>query len=84
MTIQQELASLIKNDVLIEIEDYIDELFEIIAAKKEDERTKEELSTMQEMRDDFLAMIQDIDDDSIDDEEAKEIIDEINEMRKED
>jgi len=57
MTIQQELASLIKNDVLIEIE---------------------------EMRDDFLAMIQDIDDDSIDDEEAKEIIDEINEMRKED
>ena len=31
MTIQDELASLIKNDVLIEIEDYIDELFEIIA-----------------------------------------------------
>jgi len=84
MTIQQELASLIKNDVLIEIEDYIDELFEIIAAKKEDERTKEELSAMQEMRDDFLAMLQDIDDDSIDDDEAKEIIEEINEMRKED
>jgi len=39
---------------------------------------------MQEMRDDFLAMLQDIDDDSIDDDEAKEIIEEINEMRKED
>ena len=34
MSIQKELEDLIKNDVLIEIEDYIDELFEIIAAKK--------------------------------------------------
>ena len=56
MTIQDELASLLKNDVLIEIEDYIDELFEIIASKKEDERTKEELASMQEMREDFNDM----------------------------
>jgi hypothetical protein len=84
MTIQKELASLIKNDVLIEIEDYIDELFEIIAAKKEDERTKEELASMQEMKDDFNAMLQDLEDDAIDDEEAKEIMDEISEMRSED
>ena len=84
MTIQKELASLIKNDVLIEIEDYIDELFEIIAAKKEDERTKEELESMQEMKDDFNAMLQDLEDDAIDDEEAKEIMEEIKEMRSED
>lgn len=84
MTIQEELASLIKNDVLIEIEDYIDELFEIIAAKKEDERTKEELGSMQEMRDDFNEMLKDLEENEIDDEEAKEIMEEINEMRKED
>lgn len=84
MTIQQELASLLKNDVLIEIEDYIDELFEIIASKKEDERTKEELASMQEMRDDFNEMLKDLDTGEIDEEEAKEIIEEINEMRKED
>ncbi|APW65141.1 MULTISPECIES: hypothetical protein [Arcobacteraceae] len=84
MTIQEELASLIKNDVLIEIEDYIDELFEIIAAKKEDERTKEELASMQEMRDDFNEMLKDLEENEIDDEEAKEIMEEINEMRKED
>ena len=42
MSIQKELEDLIKNEVLIEIEDYIDELFEIIASKKEDENTKEE------------------------------------------
>jgi hypothetical protein len=83
MTIQKELASLIKNDVLIEIEDYIDELFEIIASKKEDERTKEELASMQEMRNDFNEMLKDLETDQIDDEEAKEIMEEINEMRKE-
>ena len=53
MSIQKELEDLIKNDVLIEIEDYIDELFEIIAAKKEDDSTKEELKEMQEMKKDF-------------------------------
>lgn len=84
MTIQNELSSLIKNDVLIEIEDYIDELFEIIASKKEDERTKEELASMQEMRDDFNEMVKDLDAGEIDDEEAKEIMEEIVEMRKED
>jgi len=84
MTIQDELASLLKNDVLIEIEDYIDELFEIIASKKEDERTKEELASMQEMREDFNDMLKDLDAEEIDEEEAKEIMEEITEMRKED
>ena len=37
MTIQKELEKLIKDEVLIEIEDYIDDLFEIIASKKDDE-----------------------------------------------
>jgi len=84
MTIQDELASLLKNDVLIEIEDYIDELFEIIASKKEDERTKEELASMQEMKEDFNDMLKDLDAGEIDEEEAKEIMEEITEMRKED
>jgi len=83
MAIQQELKKLIKNDVLIEIEDYIDELFQTIASKKEDERTKEELSQMQEMRDDFKEILKDIDNDDMDEEEAQEIYDEIIEMRSE-
>ena len=48
MSIQKELEDLIKNEVLIEIEDYIDELFEIIAAKKEDDDIKEELMDLYE------------------------------------
>lgn len=83
MSIQKDLYKLIKNDVLIEIEDYIDELFQIIASKKEDERTKEELAAMQEMRDDFKEILKDIDSGDMDDEEAQEIHDEIIEMRSE-
>ena len=83
MSIQKELEDLIKNDVLIEIEDYIDELFEIIASKKEDENTKEELTQMQEMKKDFEDMLVDLANGEIDDEEAQEIIEEINDMRKE-
>ena len=83
MSIQKELEDLIKNDVLIEIEDYIDELFEIIAAKKEDDDIKEELKHIQEMKKDFEDMLVDLANGEIDDEEAQEIIEEINDMRKE-
>ena len=84
MSIQKELELLIKDEVLVEIEDYIDELFEIIASKKEDEDTKEELAQMQEMKKDFEEMLVDLIHGDIDDEECKEIIAEIKEMREED
>lgn len=83
MTIQKQLEQLIKNDVLTHVEDYIDELFELIASKKDNERTKEELSAIQEMRDDFKEMLKDLDEGNIDDEECQEIIEEINEMLEE-
>ena len=84
MSIQKELENLIKNEVLVEIEDYIDELFEIIAAKKEKDEIKEELKQIQEMKKDFEDMLVDLANGEIDDEEAQEIIEEINDMRKED
>lgn len=84
MTIQKELEKLIKDEVIIEIEDYIDDLFEIIASKKDDENVKEELKHMQEMKKDFEDMLEDLGNNEIDDEECKEIIEEIKEMLKED
>ena len=83
MCIQKELEDLIKNEVLIEIEDYIDELFEIVAAKKENDEIKEELKQMQEMKKEFEDMLVDLVHGDIDDEECQEIIAEINDMRKE-
>ena len=84
MSIQRELEDLIKNEVLVEIEDYIDELFEIIAAKKENDEIKEELKQIQEMKKEFEDMLVDLVHGDIDDEECEEIIAEINDMRKED
>ena len=83
MSIQKELEDLIKNEVLIEIEDYIDELFELVAAKKENDEIKEELKQMQEMKKEFEDMLVDLVHGDIDDEECEEIIAEINDMRKE-
>ena len=83
MSIQKELEDLIKNEVLVEIEDYIDELFEIVAAKKENDEIKEELKQMQEMKKEFEDMLVDLVHGDIDDEECEEIIAEINDMRKE-
>ncbi len=80
MSIQKELEELIKNDVLAEIEDRIDEIFELIAAKKETPELKEELKEMQEMKKDFEEILKDISSGEIDDEEAQEIYDEIIEM----
>ena len=84
MSIQKELEDLIKNEVLVEIEDYIDELFEIVAAKKEDDEIKEELKQMQEMKKEFEDMLVDLVHGDIDDEECEEIMAEINDMRKDD
>ena len=72
MTIQKELEKLIKDEVLIEIEDYIDDLFEIIASKKDDENVKEELKHMQEMKKDFEDMLEDLGNNEIDDEDGIE------------
>ena len=83
MSIQKELEDLIKNEVLIEIEDYIDELFEIVAEKKENDEIKEELKQMQEMKKEFEDMLVDLVHGDIDDEECEEIIAEINDMRTE-
>lgn len=80
MSIQKKLETLIKEDVLVEIEDYIDELFEVIAAKKDTAETKGELEGMKEMKEDFEAILEDIEKGELDDEEALEIYDEIIDM----
>jgi hypothetical protein len=78
--IQQALYDLISQSVLPDVEDYMDELFEIIAAKKETEEDKQALSEMQEMKDDFTLMLKELENDELDDEECLEIFEEIKSM----
>lgn len=84
MSTQKELESLIKDEVLVEIKEYIDDLFEVIASKKEDANTKDELKNMQDMKKDFETMLEDLKNGEIDDEECEEIIQEIKKMLEED
>lgn len=81
MTTQEKLLNLIHNEVMPDIEDYLDELFELVAAKKEDAQMKEEILYMQEMQQEFQDLINDLNNDEIDEEEAQEIIDEIIDMK---
>lgn len=78
--VQQALYDLISQSVLPDVEDYIDELFEIIASKKETEEDKQALSEMQEMKEDFALMLQELENDELDDEECLEIFEEIKSM----
>ncbi|MFB1031913.1 MAG: hypothetical protein QMB77_00145 [Aliarcobacter cryaerophilus] len=64
MSIQEELKEIINNEVLVEIEDHIDDIFE----------------NMQEMKKDFEELLKDLEAGEIDDEEAQEIYDEIVDM----
>lgn len=84
MNKQEELKDLIKNVVLEDVDDYIDELLELIASKKDDENTKEELNSMQEMKKEFLELLSELEAGEIDDEESAELIEEINDMLNED
>ena len=80
MSIQEELKEIINNEVLVEIEDHIDDIIEIIAAKKDTPELKEELAEMQGMKKDFEELLNDLEAGEIDDEEAQEIYDEIVDM----
>ena len=78
---EEKLQNLINNEVLPDIEEYIDVLFEKIASKNYTDEEKENLYEMQEMRDEFKDMLKEIDSGEMEEEECLEIIEEIHEMK---
>jgi hypothetical protein len=76
------LKKLIEENVLPDIEDYMDELFELIASKKATEEDKENLENMREMKVDFESILVDINNDDMEEEEYDELINDIEEMLK--
>ncbi|MBU1642407.1 hypothetical protein KKE54_03520 [bacterium] len=84
MTNVKDLIDLLKNDVIPEIEDVIDGLFELINdSKTATADVKQELEELQELKTDFKVMLEEAESGEIDEEEAGEIIAEIDEMRSE-
>ena len=82
MTNTEDLIDLLQNDIIPEIEEVIDGLFEVINSNKQaSARDKDELSELQELKRDFKIMLEEAMSGELDEEEAGEIIAEIDEMR---
>jgi hypothetical protein len=76
------LKDLIEKNVLPDIIDYMDELFELIASKKATEDDKKDLEEMRTMKSDFESILKDIKNDDLEEEEYDELIESIEEMLK--
>ena len=82
MTKTEELIDLLNNDIIPEIEDVIDGLFELINdAKTATEEIKQELQDLQELKTEFKVMLEEAMTGELEEEEAQEILEEIAEMR---
>ena len=77
-----ELQELIVEELLPEVEEVLDELFEVVANnKKATMDDKEEYKELQELCSEFKAILVDIDNDDLEEEEAVELLEEIQAMR---
>ncbi len=84
MTKTEELIDLLNNDIVPEIEDVIDGLFELINdAKTATDEVKQELNELQELKTEFKVMLEEAMTGELEEDEAAEIIEEIEEMRAE-
>ena len=85
MTQAEALSDLLRNDVIPEIESYIDVLYEkIAAAKNATPEDKTQLEELQELKREFGLMLDEAESGEIDEEECQALIDEIEMMRSED
>ncbi len=79
----QILEKLLEEEILPEIEDHIDDLFEMIAQSKDvAAQDREALDDARVLRDDFKAMLEELRSGDLDEEECQEIIEELNDMRQ--
>lgn len=78
MTVQEELKQLLEKQVIPDVEDALDDIFEQISElKNADDATKEEVEELQEFKADLKDILKDIESGDISDEECQEIIDDI-------
>ncbi|MEA1917109.1 MAG: hypothetical protein U9N42_06225 [Campylobacterota bacterium] len=81
---RNNLVALLEEEVIPELEGFIDDLYELIAkTKTASNDDKEALNEALELKKDFVEMLVDVKNGEIEDDELQEIIDDINEMREE-
>lgn len=78
----EQLKHLIQNELIPDVEDHVDELFEGIASAKDataDERMQ--LEDMQALRDEYKELLKELKSGDIDEEEAEQLYTELTAMR---
>jgi len=84
MTNSMKLKNLLEIEVIPDVEVTIDDLFASIdKAKKATPEAKEDLQELREMRDECLAIVKEIDDGNIDDDEVDELLEAFMELKTE-
>lgn len=83
MSYAQQLEELITKNVIPDIDDRLDEIFEEIADNKEaGDDAKEEIEELREFKADLQDVLDDINSGDIEEDECKELIDDILEAQK--
>jgi uncharacterized protein YaaN involved in tellurite resistance len=78
-----QLKHLIQNELIPDVEEHIDDIFESIASQKEatvEERAQ--LEDMQALRDEYKELLGEIDSGQVDEEEAEQLYTELTSMRE--
>ena len=81
---QERLIKLLENEVIIDIQEYIDILFSKIASKNYLDEDEKNLYDMQEMLAEFTQMLNEAKKSELEDEECEQIIEEIRQMKAQD
>ena len=81
---KDELIQLLENVLIPDLEDYMDDLFEVIASKKtKDPEAEAELAETREVYQDFQEILQDAANGEMDEAECAEVLEELREMMEE-
>jgi len=85
MSYAQKLEELLTKEVIPDIDDRLDEIFETIAGEKNaNDEQKEEIEELREFKDDLKDVLDDIATGEMEEDECKEMIDDILEAQQDD
>jgi len=83
MSYIQELEEMITNIVIPDVNNELDAIFEEIADNKEaTEDAKDEIAELRELKEEFQSILDDIQSGDMDEEESKELVNEIKSIQK--
>ncbi|MCJ8326697.1 MAG: hypothetical protein MJK08_06300 [Campylobacterales bacterium] len=77
----EELEKLLEKDLLVELEETIKDLNKFLSKNSNNHEAKSELINLIDLQEDFKSVLKDIKDNKLSENEAKEILEELDAMR---